>query len=61
MLTLYRKKGERVIIGHGENEVVVTYLESQDDKIKLGFEAPQHISVDREEIRLKKLGKRSIR
>lgn len=58
MLTLYRKKGERVIIGQGENEVVITYLELEDDKIKLGFDAPEHISIDREELRLRKLGKR---
>lgn len=58
MLTLYRKKGERVIIGQRENEVVITYLELEDDKIKLGFDAPEHISIDREELRLRKLGKR---
>ena len=60
MLTLYRKKGERVIVGHGENEIVITYLDSEDDRIKLGFEAQKHVSIDREEIRLRKLGKRPM-
>jgi len=54
MLTLYRRRGEKIIIGEGENMITITYLGMDDDRIKLGFDAPRHISVDREEIRLKK-------
>lgn len=47
MLILTRKLGEKIAIG---DEVRVTLLEIKGNQVKLGVEAPQRISVHREEI-----------
>ncbi len=52
MLVLSRKKNERIVIG---DDVTVTIVEIRGDKIKIGIEAPADVSVDREEVREKKL------
>jgi carbon storage regulator len=47
MLILTRKKGQSVIIG---NDIVVTVISDKGGKIRLGIEAPDNVSVHREEI-----------
>jgi len=47
MLVLSRKLGERIVIG--EN-VVVTVVKIDRNQIRLGIEAPEDVSVYREEI-----------
>jgi carbon storage regulator len=47
MLVLTRKVGERIHIG---DDVIVTVVRIQGDKIRLGIEAPPRITVHREEI-----------
>jgi carbon storage regulator len=47
MLVLSRKIGEKIVIG---NDVFVTILEVRGDNVKLGMDAPKHISIHREEI-----------
>jgi carbon storage regulator len=47
MLVLSRKKGQTLIIG---DEIVVTILEVDGDKVKLGVEAPRSVSVYRKEV-----------
>lgn len=51
MLVLTRKVGERIVIG---DSVVVTVVEVQGEKIRLGIDAPRDIAVDRQEVREKK-------
>ncbi len=48
MLVLTRKVGERIVIG---NSIMVTILESQGGRIRLGIDAPHEVPVYREEIR----------
>ena len=48
MLVLTRSIGERLIIGNGE--VSLHVLEVRGNQVRLGIEAPRHISVHREEI-----------
>lgn len=48
MLVLSRKTGERAIIA-GNIRVVV--LSVHKDRVKLGFEAPDDVSIHREEVR----------
>ena len=55
MLVLSRKPGERIYIG---DDVVVSVIASGNGKVRLGVEAPSHISVDREEVRLRKQTRR---
>ncbi|ADH87008.1 carbon storage regulator CsrA [Desulfurivibrio alkaliphilus] len=47
MLILARKPGEAVAIG---DEISIRVLEVKNGQVKLGVEAPDHVSVHREEI-----------
>lgn len=47
MLVLTRKVGERIQIG--EN-IVITVVRLQNDKVRIGIEAPTNVPVHREEV-----------
>ena len=47
MLVLTRKLNESLLIG---DEVVITVVDVQGDKVRLGIEAPKEISIARSEI-----------
>lgn len=47
MLVLSRKQDEKIIIGDSITLMVVSI---QGDKVRLGIEAPKHVSIHREEI-----------
>lgn len=47
MLVLTRKPNQRINIG---DDIVVTVLEVRGDQVRLGIEAPRHVTVQREEI-----------
>jgi carbon storage regulator len=47
MLVLARRVGESVVI---DNDIRVTVVSIQGDKIRLGFTAPASVTIDREEI-----------
>jgi carbon storage regulator len=48
VLVLTRAIGERLIIGDGE--ITLHVLEIRGNQVRLGIEAPRHVSVHREEI-----------
>jgi len=50
MLVLSRKRDEDIVIGSGENTVIVRVLEIAPDRIKLGVVAPSTINVFRQEL-----------
>lgn len=50
MLVLSRLVNEKILIG---DDIVVTVVSTKYGSVRLGIEAPPHLSVDREEIRLK--------
>lgn len=52
MLVLSRKVGERIRIG---SNIVLTVLETQGHRIRLGIEAPADVSVMRAELQHAKL------
>lgn len=54
MLVLTRRPGDRVIIETGAERIEVVCCEVGRGQVKLGFIAPESVSVDREEIWLKK-------
>jgi cytosine deaminase len=56
MLVLSRLRDESVMIGH---DVEVKVVDIRGDKVRLGFSAPSHVAVDRKEVFLQKLSKRS--
>ena len=47
MLILSRQIGEVLVVG---DNVRITLLDRQGDKIKLGIDAPKHVLVDRLEV-----------
>ena len=48
MLVLSRKPGEKVRIGQ---DITVTVLELKGARVRIGIEAPPHVSIFREELR----------
>ena len=48
MLVLTRSSGERLIIGDGE--ITLTVLDVRGNQVRLGIDAPKHVTVHREEI-----------
>ncbi len=47
MLTLERKRGERIMIGGG---ITIEVVLIRDNKVKIGITAPPEVSIHREEI-----------
>lgn len=47
MLVIKRSRGQRVVIGGG---ILVTVIDSGKGWVKLGFDAPRDVPVDREEV-----------
>jgi carbon storage regulator len=47
MLILTRKLGEQIAIG---DDIIVKLLEIKGNQVRLGVEAPRHISIHRQEI-----------
>ena len=56
MLVLTRRIGEEIVIG---DEVRVSILLTKGHKVRLGITAPDHISVDRQEV-YERRGKRHV-
>lgn len=52
MLVLSRKKNEVICIG---SDVEITVVEIRGDKVRLGIDAPDHVVIDRLEVRDAKL------
>lgn len=50
MLVLSRKRNESIIIGEGENKIVLCVVDIRGDKVRLGIDAPSKIRVDRQEV-----------
>lgn len=47
MLILTRRAGESIVIG---DDIVVTIVEAGRDAVRVGIDAPRHISVHRHEV-----------
>lgn len=47
MLVLSRERDQSILIG---DDVKVTVVDVRGDKVRLGIEAPDHVSVHREEV-----------
>jgi len=50
MLVLSRKKDESIVLGEGEDQIILTVIEIRWDKVRLGIQADQKISVHRKEV-----------
>lgn len=58
MLILTRRIGETVVVG---DDVLITILGIKGNQIRLGFDAPDHISIHRQEIYLKVQEEKTMR
>lgn len=50
MLVLSRKVEEKIIIGHGQIEVMVVGIDYQRGEVRLGITAPKEMAINREEV-----------
>lgn len=52
MLTLTRKVGERIIIGHGQDDepIIIEIKEIRRNQVRIAVEAPRDIPIMREEL-----------
>lgn len=48
MLVLSRKIGERVVV---DDNIIVTVISVRGKNVRLGFEAPKDVRIDRSEVR----------
>lgn len=51
MLVLMRRPGEEICVG---DDIRFTVLGIQGNQVRIGIQAPRHVSVDREEIYVRK-------
>ena len=47
MLVLSRKQDEKIMIG---DSITLMVISIQGDKVRLGIDAPKHVSIHREEV-----------
>lgn len=50
VLVLSRKLRQRVMLVHGTTEIAIEVVHIDGDRVRLGFEAPQHVKILREEV-----------
>jgi carbon storage regulator CsrA len=50
MLSLSRNKEEEIVIGTGDDAIVIKIIAIRPDRVKIGVEAPPRISVWRSEL-----------
>lgn len=55
MLVLSRKRGERIAIGPN---IELTVMDVHGDRVRLGIDAPQEVSIHRQEVFLRIQGSR---
>ncbi len=47
MLVLSRKCGEKIVI---RDDIIITITEIRGDKVRIGIEAPDNVSIHRQEV-----------
>lgn len=47
MLVLSRRVGEKIVIG---DDIVLTVVDVRSDTVRLGIDAPRHVSINRAEV-----------
>ena len=50
MLVLSRKENEAIVIGEGENKIIVEVVWLDNQRVRLGITAPPDVPVHREEV-----------
>lgn len=50
MLVLSRRKDEKIVVGHGKDQIVITVVGLRADKVRIGVDAPVEVPVHRMEV-----------
>lgn len=50
MLVLSRKVNENIIITCGATEIILTVVDHNASKVRLGIQAPKHVTINRQEV-----------
>jgi carbon storage regulator len=50
MLVLSRQRNGQIIVRHNKQAVLITVVDIQGDKVRLGFEAPNDFEIHRYEV-----------
>ncbi len=50
MLVLSRLRDEDIIIGHGDDAIIIKVVDIRGDKVRLGITAPREVPVHRREV-----------
>lgn len=50
MLVLGRSEGQKIIIGEGDDAIVITASKITQKHVRLSFEAPANVPIHREEV-----------
>ena len=56
MLIVTRRPNEKVMIG---DDIVVTILGVKGNQVRVGFDAPRSVNVDREEVRTRRIAEQN--
>lgn len=49
-LVLSRKRGQKIVVGDGPDQIVLTILDVRGERVRVGIRAPRALTVHREEI-----------
>lgn len=50
MLVLSRHRDEEIVLRSGRDEITLRVVDIRGDKVRIGVDAPQHMSVHRREV-----------
>lgn len=53
MLVLTRELNERVFLDTADGRIEIVVIETRSDKVRLGFEAPASVAIQRDNAKLK--------
>lgn len=51
MLVLSRRAGDKTYLVDGDTEIMVEVVSVQGNKVRLGFIAPKHVKIERDDMR----------
>ncbi len=54
MLALTRSVGQQIVIGTGRDMVLIEVVQLDSGRVRLAFDAPRHVLIDRVEVRLQR-------
>lgn len=60
MLILSRKRNESILIKSGNDEIRVFVVAMRGNQCRIGFEAPRHVAIERDDVLLTRQGTKLV-